>query len=389
MPLCAQRVLKPVHIFLQQNKPSEALAEVKRLVADPKAMTLPKLYDYGVEANTRLYDKYNEKMYLKQASDTAAFFRTTYDIFAYALKCDSLEQAAATEGKKLNFRKKNSPLLRLYYPNLLVGTHYFYRHRDYATANQCARMGHLVPTTDLWGADSLTTATQNYHSNASLAILSYYRLGQADRIDPYLPAALSDSSRLREAVLRVASTAAAAKGDSALQLQYLQTGLHDYPASRYFFDQTTDYYLARGDYGTVRRLATEMAATDSLNTHFLATLTYAHLCLGDNRKAIATGKHLLSLDTANVEANYYVGMAYCNEAAKIELPTNINHKRYKTLLEQRRSLYKSARTYLEAYRRQQPADSAHWAPLLYRVYLELNEGRKFDEIERILAQPAS
>ena len=43
-----------------------------------------------------------------------------------------------------------------------------------------------------------------------------------------------------------------------------------------------------------------------------------------------------------------------------------------------------AETHLEIYRKARPESAARWAPLLYKVYLNLNRGTKFAEIERIL-----
>ena len=39
---------------------------------------------------------------------------------------------------------------------------------------------------------------------------------------------------------------------------------------------------------------------------------------------------------------------------------------------------------IEEYRRRMPDDKARWAPLLYQLYLWLNEGKKFEEVERLL-----
>ena len=39
---------------------------------------------------------------------------------------------------------------------------------------------------------------------------------------------------------------------------------------------------------------------------------------------------------------------------------------------------------MEAYRKLAPADKERWAPALYRIYLHLNMGKQFDEIDRLL-----
>ena len=39
---------------------------------------------------------------------------------------------------------------------------------------------------------------------------------------------------------------------------------------------------------------------------------------------------------------------------------------------------------MERLRKLEPNDPARWAPALYRIYLHLNMGKEFDEIDRIL-----
>ena len=49
-----------------------------------------------------------------------------------------------------------------------------------------------------------------------------------------------------------------------------------------------------------------------------------------------------------------------------------------------RQHYQSARTYMETYRKMSPDEKSKWAPALYRIYLNLNMGRQFDEIDELL-----
>jgi hypothetical protein len=46
--------------------------------------------------------------------------------------------------------------------------------------------------------------------------------------------------------------------------------------------------------------------------------------------------------------------------------------------------YQRARTYMEYYRLLMPKEEEKWAPVLYRIYLNLNLGKQFDEIDRLL-----
>jgi len=39
---------------------------------------------------------------------------------------------------------------------------------------------------------------------------------------------------------------------------------------------------------------------------------------------------------------------------------------------------------MEKYRKLAPAEKKKWAPALYRIYLNLNMGKQFDEIDNLM-----
>ena len=47
-----------------------------------------------------------------------------------------------------------------------------------------------------------------------------------------------------------------------------------------------------------------------------------------------------------------------------------------------KNVCEEARPYLETYRKYCPSQHEKWAPLLYRVYLELNMGPEFEDVSR-------
>jgi len=47
-------------------------------------------------------------------------------------------------------------------------------------------------------------------------------------------------------------------------------------------------------------------------------------------------------------------------------------------------MYSKARPYMERYRQLMPDDRKRWAPALYRIYLNLNLGKQFEEIDKLM-----
>ncbi|MFU2399538.1 MAG: hypothetical protein ACM674_06115, partial [Bacteroidales bacterium] len=94
--------------------------------------------------------------------------------------------------------------------------------------------------------------------------------------------------------------------------------------------------------------------------------------------------NLIAIDSTNVEAHYYIGASYIQKAEQVVMPQNTSTRNYNKALAQRRALFAKAEPELEQFRRMAPQSQNLWAPLLYRVYLELNRGDKFAEIEKLL-----
>ena len=66
------------------------------------------------------------------------------------------------------------------------------------------------------------------------------------------------------------------------------------------------------------------------------------------------------------------------------MPDNLGTRAYRKALAEQQRLYLLAEPELETYRRMAPQAKQQWAPLLYKVYLALNRGKKFAEIEALM-----
>ena len=75
------------------------------------------------------------------------------------------------------------------------------------------------------------------------------------------------------------------------------------------------------------------------------------------------------------DAYYNAGTAYLNIALRMD------PRRHK---KQIRKMYQNALAPLEKYRELAPDEKQKWGPALYRVYFNLNMGKQFDEIDKIL-----
>jgi len=385
--MVAQKAFRNIKSQLKDGQAQNALNSVVRLQKDSTLNTEPRLYDFGTQAYIALNDALNEKIYLKQSFDTLQFFNTIYGVYEYALKCDSLETIAkVTKGKSPKYKKQNQERIYKYYKNLNAGGRYFYAHGKYAEAIRFLTMALELPGWPI-ASNRIRPKSEIFVENAVILVRSAFELGDSLLIRQYAPLALQSTSEARCEVLEILARMAEASGDVPAYLKFLRQGLEEYPGDSYFFTSLSDYYTSQEDFQTSLSLADEMLRVDSANYYFLLAKGLSLMNLGRNDDALAFLERALAADSASVDVYYYIGAAYCNLATSVELPVNIRSKAYGTAKKEQRNFYEKACVFLERYRAMRPNEKKRWVPLLYQIYLALNEGEKFDEIEKITFEP--
>lgn len=382
--LFAQKAYKELRNHLKDKKGKEAAALVVKLSADSILSNDPKLYDFGKQAQILLNDVENEKIYLKKSYDTLSFFRSTCQIFDYIMKCDKLEQQnLAEKGKKMKFRKENRELLHRYYRNLSAAGRYFYSKKNYEEAASTMKLYLTLPYTSIWGDDKSVTKKDVYHENVYIYQNASFLSKNYTEVSAYKEITLSDTT-YRCSYLELLTLSAEALHDTVSYVAYLKEGLPYYAENPFFFTRLTDYYTQQGDYETALVLADSLLKNDCLNLLLLEAKNLALLNLERFEEAIQASLYTLRLNDDAIETYFYIGAAYCNLANDIVLPTNFNSKEYKALVEKQKTYYRMAQPYVEHYRKMAPNQQQRWAPLLYRIYLVLNIGEKFDEIDELM-----
>lgn len=383
--LPAQKAFKPVRAQLKAKNGAQAMKLIQELEKDTTVTDKPKLYDMGKQAQILLNAVENEKAYLKQAYDTAQLFKTTLGIYDYILKCEQEEQRILAEtGKSMKYHKDNGEVLIRYYRNLSAGGRFFYKKGDYASAMKYLRYSLDVPFMPIWGGDRKVTQSQNYTDNAKLFTRSAYFCKNYEDMERYAAVILADTSQQRRSTLEFLALGAEGRNDSIRYYNLLLQGWHEYPSQPFFFTHLADFLQDHKDYKTMLELASLSEHNDTLHSIALEAKSIALLNLKRYEEAIETAKANIAADSAQTDAYYYVGAAYCKLAAEVELPVNINSSAYRSANTQRKDYYKNAMPFLEHYRKAKPEAIEKWGPLLYRIYFTLNMGKAFDEIDKLM-----
>lgn len=333
------------------------------------------IYEIWLEAVKGQYDQANERMYLKQKQDTTAFFALTMRMFDIARQLDSLEAIPDSKGRiKLANRHKNATMLNPYRQNLMSAGLFFIRKSKWDDA-------YKYLDTYIECADMPLFSSYNYNANdkrmpeaAYWATYSAYKAKNPANTLKHTLTALRDTART-DYVLEFAAEAYRQQNDNGSYIATLEKGFNRNPMFGYFFPRLIDAYTQQGDTEKALQLA-DMAleVCDSCEL-FIFAKSSTLLRMERWQESVKYSERLIHQNDSMPEPYFNASIAFLNMAETPEV------KEDKPRLT---TYYQKARTYMEYYRRLMPDEKDKWAPALYRIYLNLNLGRQFDEIDKIL-----
>lgn len=331
----------------------------------------------------------NMKLYLHQAYDTAKFFSTILKMHEYMLSCDSVEVMQCDESGKIKFRHRNKSreLMLLYRSNLRSGGMFFLKKDKFAEAYPYFDMYLTTAAHPIMEDVAAVTGDTLLPRIAYWATLSAYNANQPQSALKYIDraiAGMTDSVRvsLQEYKVRCYE----ALGEEEQWVNQLIEGNALYPNHDYFFLHLMDVYEQQKNYDAAIALCDTMLQRVGDRAIYWYGKSQIYLRKQDFEHTIQTANEALRCDSTMIDAYYNKGIAYLNEAI-IFAETACNDIRDPKCRQDRltlQNLYQHAREPLEQMRRLSPDASDRWASPLYRIYLNLNMGKEFSEMEKIL-----
>lgn len=334
-----------------------------------------KVYQTWLEAVQKQYDVANEKLYLKQKQDTAVFFDLARRMFAIAETLDSIDMRPDKKGRvDPEFRQKHASLLSVYRTNLYNAGSYFIRKDDFKKAYEYYETYIDCKRQPLFTDYKYETTDNRLPEAGYWVTYCGYKLQDPVLTLRYRKLALRDSSKAQFTLMYLAEARRWMK-DQELYLKTLEEGFRRYPTFHYFFPRLMDEYERLGLQDKALETVDSALAVNDSSQLFLFAKSTVLLRMERWAECINYSEQLIQLCDSLPEPYFNAGTAYLNLAEKLD------EKKEKKL---RRTAFQNAQKYLERYRLLAPKEKNKWAPALYRIYLNLNLGRQFDEIDRLL-----
>ena len=349
------------------------------LLANPANRDNAKIYATWYDAISGQYAQAYEKLYLKQAYDTAAFFNITKRMYQVAQSLDSLDMKPDEKGRvKPEYRKEHAEQLNQLRPNLYYGGTYQVRREDYKTAYSYFDLYLDAARQPLFTGYKYLESDKQVSQAAYWATLCGFKMRDPKKTLKYSQLAMTDYDKSKYVFHYMCEAYRLLKN----QEEYLKTlnlGFKLFPTYPYFFPHLADHYKALGDNEKMLQLAEIGLRKAPDNALFLLAKSIALLNMNHYSECIDVSKKMITLYQNQAEPYFNIATCYLNEALSLE---QLNEpRRYR---EQLVKLYSDARPYMEKYRELAPDESQRWAPALYRIYLNLNKGKQFEEIDRLM-----
>lgn len=365
---------------IKAGKAAAAEAAMRALLADSANRDNEKIWLVLFDAVKKQYEDVNEQMYLKQSTDTAKLFDAAYRMFGVLEGLDSVDAQPDKNGRvQLKYRRKNAEYLDAYRKNLYTGGSFFLNKQNYQRAFTLFSAYIDCAEQPLFQSYDYAVKDKRLPSAAFYALYSGYRANDHAATLRYKQLAEADNARLQLTLQYVADTYRA-EGDTVGYVATLEKGFDGNPASEYFFTHLFDYRFQRGDTLQALTLCNRSLDVKPKSTMAMTAKSAVLLTMQHYDECVQLCDSVIALNDRLADAYLNAGLAYFNQAVKIDNAPKHSRAERKTMLE----LYRSALKYMQTYRTLAPTRKDLWAMPLYTIYLNLNMGKEFVELDAIV-----
>ncbi len=356
----------------------KAINLMDKLLRDSLNRRNMQVWQVRAEAIRAQYEQGNERLYLKQKQDTAELFLLARKMFLAYQQADSIDALPDRKGRVApKYRRRNAEYLHPYRKNLFYGGNYFLKQERPQEAYNMVQT-YIESYSHPLFEEYAKEPDRNIPTAAYVAVVAGHQLDNPQMSLKYAKEALQDTIRLENTLVYLSETYFQIN-DTTHLVECLWRGFENLPTSEYFFTRLYDYYNGKHEVDTAMMVVEKALAKDMKFMPALNAKSDLLLNLGDNNKCVDVCNDIIALEPKAANAYYNAGAAYVNMAIKLN-EGHVDAARRKQI----RECYSKAMPYIEKYKELEPQLKSKWGPVLYDIYLKLNLGKKFEQMERLL-----
>ena len=352
---------------------------MRNLLKDSANREQKKIYLTLFEAIRKQYEQGNEKLYLKQKFDTANLFMHARDMFLVLESLDSLDMQPDSKGRvKLEYRDRHAAYLSQYRGNIFNGGNFFLNKAQYQKAYDMFDLYVESAHQPLFEGMHYDSLDVRLPQAAYYALLCGYKQNNSEQMLKHVQLAKKDSLHLSY-VLQYMADIYHSQRDTLNYVRCLKEGFAHDPEFSFFYPRLLDYYCLHNQFDSAMVVADRLLERNDSNEMYLFARSSILLNQGKYAECIDICRSLIERNDSFPDAFYQIGLAYVNLAVETERVSKSRTKRAQV-----KKFYQQAKPYMETYRKMVPDRKDLWAPVLYNIYLNLNMGKEFDEMDRLL-----
>lgn len=340
-----------------------------KLLEDSTQMHNIKVYRLLNASIQKQYFQLNEKLYLKQSVDSATFFHTLNRTYNHAFRTDSIFPSE---------RKNYANFLYTYLPNLYAGGAYFFKKEKYSEAYELFDTYIECKNHPIF--ESHNKENHQVKASSFRALCCGYRMKDYKKTVKHSKQALMFKPGNMVAMKYLADTYQKADSTYARYIELLDSGFVKYPCEEYFFTRLLNHHMAHQEQDKSLEIANK--AIEKCPQNVLYRYAKAHILLSMENFAdcISAADSTIALSDS-ISDSYYIG-----GIANVYLAEQLKDMAVKSKDEKQKMLdyYAAALPYFEKYRAREPERVDKWGSPLYNIYLNLNKGKEFEEIYKLL-----
>lgn len=377
--LAQKKELAQAQTYIKSGKDfDKAEALMRTLLKDSDNIHNIKVWQMLSESIRMQYEQGNENLYLKQKYDTVALFNNCERMFKAYEQMDSVDAMPDEKGRvKIKYRKRNAEYLNGLRRNLYNGGVFFISKQNFMSAYSMLDTYLDCVSQPLFAQYKYDYSTKQSLSAAYLATYCGAKLLDQEKVLKYSDSALKYSPG-RERTLQILANVYNERNEKEKYCNVLKTGFKEYPKSDFFFTRLVDYYNNESKTDSSLAVVDEAIRCDSANVLFLYGKSNILLNTGKYQDCIIICDKIIAMNDTLPDVYYNAGVAYLNLAFEAE---RNNAKQRRSIVKR---YYTKAKPYMEKYRELAPEQKDKWAAGLYNIYLNLNMGKEFEEITKIL-----
>lgn len=367
--------------WLKKNQNlDKAQQSMEKLLKDSANRENEKIWLLLFDAVKKQYEQVNERLYLKQKQDTSQLFTHTLKMFQVLESMDSLDMQPNKKGEvKPKYRKEHAQYLNVLRPNLYNGGLFFIRKKDFAQAYRLLEAYIDCGRQPLFSAYNYNEKDKRLPAASYWAVYCGYKNHDTKATLRHTYLALKDTVHYNLMLQYLAETYLLEK-DTARYVGSLEEGFRHSPKFPYFFPRLINYYSSTKQWDRALALTDSALAIDPKSQVFLFARSSVLLNTGHYKECLAICDTLFAMNDSLNGTYLNAGLAWFNRAVGV----NKKYNTKKSDREKMQSYYAKALPYLEEYRKRCPNNQDEWALPLYTIYLNLNKGKEFDEIDQLI-----